>query len=59
MKIGDVVRRPVNTSSTRDGCGDESKIKHPGKVIYIHPEGRFFVLEFRFPLGNIRESYFA
>lgn len=35
----------------------KSKKKHWGTVIYIHPLGRFAVLEFSFPAGKIRESF--
>ena len=28
-----------------------------GRVVYIHPQGRFFTLEFTFPKGTFRESY--
>ena len=33
------------------------KEKHWGKVIYIHPLGRFVVVEFSFPAGEIREAF--
>lgn len=28
-----------------------------GTVVYVHPEGRFFTLEFRFEKGAFRQSY--
>lgn len=28
-----------------------------GRVVYIHPEGRFFTLRFDFPKGSFRESF--
>lgn len=28
-----------------------------GRVVYIHPEGRFYTLEFIFARGSFRESY--
>lgn len=28
-----------------------------GRVVYIHPEGRFFTAEFRFERGSFRESF--
>lgn len=28
-----------------------------GRVVYIHPEGRFYTLEFTFGRGSFRESY--
>lgn len=29
----------------------------PGRVVYIHPEGRFFTAEFTFARGSFRESF--
>lgn len=26
-------------------------------VVYIHPQGRYFVAEFRFPFGSFREAF--
>lgn len=28
-----------------------------GRVVYIHPDGRFYTLEFSFERGRFRESY--
>lgn len=28
-----------------------------GRVVYIHPEGRFYTLEFTFERGSFRESF--
>ena len=28
-----------------------------GKVVYVHPAGRFYIVEFTFPGGKFRESF--
>ena len=35
---------------------DTSNTPNRGEVIYIHPNGRYYVLEFKFPIGTIRET---
>lgn len=40
----------------QEGTNAESKIQ-PGRVVYIHPKGRYAVLEFDGVLGNPRESF--
>lgn len=59
MKIGDKVRvkkewmEPVRRGRPRDLAKRETAV---GTVVWIHPEGRFAVLEFEFPGGKYRES---
>lgn len=55
MQIGEEYM--VTTDST---VCDTNNIRHPirGRVVYVHPLGRFAVLEFKCVNGNIRESYF-
>jgi len=31
----------------------------PCRVIYVHPQGRYYTVEFHFPKGTIRESFKA
>lgn len=55
MKIGDTVkRRSVSMNSVW--------VKDPtvltGKVVYIHPQNRFFVLEAQLPGGKVREAFY-
>lgn len=51
VQIGDVVtRRPV-TFDTRDG----PLVR--GRVVYIHPKGRFHVVEFGEGATAVRESF--
>lgn len=55
MKIGDKVTRQVVTMS--DPTVKENKRTMTGRVVYIHPEERYHVVEFVFPLGSVRESF--
>ena len=55
MLIGDTVY--LHPSQSPPGAG------HPGTVVYIHPERRYYVVEFRFPyipgvVRAFRESFF-
>lgn len=49
--IGEEVRKRL----TMD-CLIETE--YTGRVIYIHPSGRFYVAEFRLAGGTVRESFF-
>lgn len=55
MQLGE--RYMVTTESS---VCDRTNARHPirGKVVYVHPEGRFAVLEFQGIRGRFRESYF-
>lgn len=57
VNIGDKVKGKV----TRAICGAStpSDIEYEGEVIYIHPKGRFYTVEFTLPNGKVRESYYA
>ena len=51
MKLGDQINLPVYPKAQ----GYQLSV---GTVVYIHPEKRFFTLEFTTELGNkIRQSY--
>ena len=54
MKIGDyVTRRSIAMS------GDyRRQVFITGKVIYVHPKGRFFVIEAQLPGGKVREAFY-
>lgn len=54
VKVGDIVTREPITFS-----GRESKKCQPqkGKVVYIHPRGRYHVVEFACEAGTIREAF--
>lgn len=38
--------------------GDEHGRTYTGTVVWIHPEGRFYVVEFAFGLRKFRESFY-
>ena len=50
MKVGDRVSELVS-------FGDTTPLRKTGTVVYIHPERRFYVAEFEFEKGRLRESY--
>ena len=60
MKIGDKVRKTINTSSCKDwGRPNEEETKaRNGRVIYIDPKGRFYTAEFHVYNRAVRESFF-
>lgn len=57
MKIGDKVRRKIEYGAQYGG----NLPPEEGVVVYIHPEHRFYTVEFAFQKGDIvrkfRESY--
>lgn len=57
MKIGQKVRRvPLSLTQTTDS----GKQEHPpmtDKVVYIHPEGRYHLVEFEVWGGTVRECF--
>lgn len=60
MKVGDTVRKIISVSATSGTTGDrtpEETIVREGKVVFVHPRGRFYTAEFAFQDGTIRESY--
>lgn len=59
MKVGDMVKRRPLTFHEYGESGDG---KAPGKamtgrVVYIHPLGRYHVVEFELRGGPVRESF--
>ena len=57
LKLGDTL-----TMESRAMSGDRHerkgrRIMITGKIIYIHPKSRFFVLEAKLPGGKVREAF--
>jgi hypothetical protein len=52
-EIGQYYRVKPSFSKVKDGLGQPMV----GKVIYIHPQGRYAVLEFPGPNGVAREAF--
>lgn len=56
VRVGEAVQRQIACISEMK----DRRITRPvqeGTVIWVHPEGRFHVVEFSFRFGRIRESY--
>lgn len=50
MRLGETVRVPVE-------MGEAHPAWVVGTVVWIHPQGRFYTVEFRRPGGTYRQSY--
>lgn len=59
IQVGDKVSRLMSFRiSNEDDRANKSNDKPvTGTVVWIHPKRRFYVVEFAFQLGNIRECY--
>ena len=57
MKIGQKVRRvPLSLTQTADN-GKQEHRPMTGKVLYIHPEGRYHLVAFETRGGVVRECF--
>lgn len=59
IRVGDKVCKKLsyqmsNEEERRQGTADKPVT---GTVVWVHPRRRYYVAEFSFPLGNIRECY--
>ena len=57
VKLGDKVMRLPETFT--DSGEDKRSLRRPvvGRVVYIHPKGRYHTVEFELNGGNVRESF--
>ena len=55
VKVGDRVKRHVYYGME----GGTLLPPEKGRVVYIHPEGRFFTAEFTFAKGSFRDLVFS
>ena len=53
VRLGDRVRARINYGMEGGGLLPAEE----GTVVYVHPEGRFYTVEFTFPKGKFREAY--
>lgn len=53
LQVGDSVKARIYYGMS----GGSTLPPEEGTVIYVHPERRYFVLEFRFRDGSFRESF--
>lgn len=58
MEIGDkVTRTPITFTDPYKEKGGERYVPMTGKVVYIHPEGRYHTVEFDLHGQKVRESF--
>lgn len=58
MNIGDKVSRIPETVYSGSMPGEKkTKRAHTGTVVYIHPQRRYYTVEFEMNGGKVRESY--
>lgn len=57
MMVGDIVRRKSFVMKGDFNFSSSDKTPMEGKVIYIHPEGRYHIVEFDTRGGKIRECF--
>lgn len=57
LKIGDTVWRVPSTNVDELGRNINKPFK--STVVYIHPKGRYHEVQFDFPGGSFRESYYG
>lgn len=58
MKVGDKIGHMRPTYGAKYDNGDDRRT-YPGTVVYIHPQRRFFSVEFEMPRGRkCRESFY-
>jgi len=55
MNIGDKLRRPLELDTTYWGSTDGRL--YPCEVVYIHPKGRYYTVEFDFHGTKIRQCF--
>lgn len=53
-----VTRKPLTVGAPMEEDKDgKSRPTMTGRVVYIHPQGRYHVVEFEIPGGVVRESF--
>lgn len=57
MREGQKVMRCPDTLCERENGKNSPRRSMRGRVVYIHPKGRFHVVEFELPGGTIREAF--
>lgn len=57
MRIGQKVQRYPETIYEHDSKKNAPKRPMTGRVVYIHPKGRFHIVEFELRGGRVQESF--
>lgn len=55
MKVGETVHKPL--TDIMSGSANTPRPKFTGRVVWVHPKGRFYLAEFQLPVGVIRECF--
>lgn len=55
MQVGDTVHKPL--TDIVSGSANTPRPKFTGRVVWVHPQGRFYLAEFHLPGGIIRERF--
>ena len=58
MKLGDIVVETPTLLTLEVENGKQYYTPLPGKVVFIHPEKRFYTVEFYFKENYVRECFF-
>lgn len=56
VKVGDVVKRRPEFLKTETGVKGRVEDAY-GRVVYVHPAGRYHTVEFETSTGIVRESF--
>lgn len=57
VKLGEIVTRLPVTICEMDDKGKNNRRPMRGRVVYIHPKGRYHTVEFALRGGPVRESF--
>nr|WP_326184234.1 hypothetical protein [uncultured Oscillibacter sp.] len=57
MKLGEIVTRYPETFCELDDKARSTRQPMKGEVVYIHPQGRYHIVEFELRGGKVRESF--
>ena len=55
MQVGETVHKPL--TDIMSGSANTPRPKFTGRVVWVHPQGRFYLAEFPLPGGIIRECF--
>ena len=55
MQVGKTVHKPL--TDIVSGSVNTPRPKFTGRVVWVHPQGRFYLAEFQLPGGVIRDYF--
>ena len=59
MRLGEIYSACPSVLSLEVDHGQKRYTPIPGKVVFVHPAGRFVVLEFNFKNYLVRETFYT